>query len=83
MAGPLDKEVSTLPPMIGNIDGANVYDGYVVKYYKAEADDIGAMAALAAIETRGIRGDGVLILKKDTYVFMDRFFIVMQYIEKT
>lgn len=54
---------------------------YNIKYIKADMDDITQMLELQLIETRGIRGDGVLLLSFDKMTFMDRYFIILKYME--
>lgn len=55
---------------------------YSVKYFKCDIDDVGDVLTLQEIETRGIRGDEVVILEKDKFVFMAQYFIILKYLEK-
>lgn len=57
--------------------------GYAIKYIKADMDAPEQVIALQNIETLGLKGEDIVVLRKDTYVFMDRFFIVVQYMEKS
>lgn len=55
---------------------------YSVKYYKANLDEPSDTTHLQDIETRGIRGDGIVVLTREKFTFMDKFFLVIQYMEK-
>jgi hypothetical protein len=55
---------------------------YAVKYYKANLDEPVDVMTLQDIETRGVRGDDVLILNRDKMSFMDKYFLIVQYLEK-
>lgn len=55
---------------------------YSVKYFKADLEDLGDLTMLQEIETKGIRGDKVLILNRDKFTFMDKYFVIVQYMEK-
>jgi hypothetical protein len=61
----------------------NSLEGYVVKYLKANLDDEGSRAELEIIETRGLEGDEIILLGKKEFNFMDKYYIVLQYLEKT
>lgn len=55
---------------------------YAVKYYKANLDEPVDVMTLQDIETRGLRGDEVIIQSRDKMSFMDKYFLVVQYWEK-
>jgi hypothetical protein len=75
---------ATVMPSFGGSQNVGEYDPkkYVVKYYKADLDDPEQRLMLSELETNGIRNEGIVLLKKDNFVFMDKFFIVVQYMEK-
>lgn len=57
--------------------------GYQVKYCKADMDDLTETSALQEIETRGLNPNGnVVLLNRDKFTFMDKYFIVLQYMER-
>jgi hypothetical protein len=57
-------------------------DGYSIKYIKADMDDLAAVADLQRVETLGLRGDSIILLNRDKYTFLERYFIVLQYMER-
>jgi hypothetical protein len=54
---------------------------YSVKYAKIDLDDAGSRAELEILETRGLKGESTIVLSKDKFVFMDKYFIVVTYLE--
>ena len=58
-------------------------DGYTVKYFKADMDDVVEMAELSMIVTKSIQSDGdIILLSKDKYTFLERMFLVVEYMER-
>jgi len=83
-----DIEVGTLPT-IGKGSKVNPYANYSVKYFKASMDEPGDMLELSQIETKAIRGSHekpseaeIVLLDKDKFTFMDKYFIIVKYLEK-
>jgi hypothetical protein len=74
----------SMPSMFGSgsADSAKILSDYSVKYKKFNLDEASDVLELQLLETTGLRGQDVVILKKDTFVFMSSFFIVIQYMEK-
>lgn len=62
--------------------GASGFEDYSVKYIKADLDDLGDVTTLQEIETRGVRGDGIVLLSRTSFTFNFQCFIVLQYLEK-
>ena len=54
---------------------------YTVKYFKADLDKDEDRTLLQDIITRGMRGE-FLILSRDKMSFMDKYFLVVEYMEK-
>ena len=71
----------SLPDFTSKATGID-FNKYSVKYYKADLDEPTDVLHLQEIETRGIRGNDVLILNRDKMSFMDKYFLVLQYMEK-
>lgn len=57
-------------------------ENYVVRYLKANIDEPEQRAALESIETRGIRGEEVVIIQRQTFTFTSSMFVVLTYLEK-
>lgn len=72
-----------IPGMTSKLDQGIDLKDYSVKYFKADLDKDEDRSFLQDIETRGVRGDGVAILTRDKMSFMDKYFLVIQYLEKT
>lgn len=57
-------------------------NNYSVKYFKCNMDTLEDVLTLQDIETRGIRGEDVVILTKDKFTFMTEYFMIISYMEK-
>ncbi len=79
---PDDKIESFQLPGLTTKSGVIDYSNYSVKYFKADLDDQGDLLTLQQIETRGVRGDGVLILSRDKFTFNTSYFLIIQYMEQ-
>lgn len=56
---------------------------FKVRYAKIDFDDFASVAELESIETRAIRDDGIYVLSRKDFVFQDRIFMLVSYMEKT
>lgn len=70
----------SLPGMIKST--ASEFDNYSVKYHKADLEDLGDVTLLQEIETRALRGDGIVVLTRNTFTFNFQYFVVIQYMER-
>lgn len=80
----MNVEEFSLPSMaegLANSTGKDLSQ-YSVKYFKADMDDVTDVLELQSIETRGLRGTDIVLLKSDKYTFLERYFIILQYLEK-
>lgn len=66
------------PPQPGGFDPMK----FKVKYAKIDFDDLGSITTLEILETRAIRNDGVFILSKEKFNFMDKCFLIVGYLER-
>lgn len=57
------------------------FNEYNVRYAKIDMDDPGSRTELELLETRAIQGRGIVILTKDKYTFMDKYFMIVSYLE--
>ena len=55
---------------------------YHVRYGKFNIGNDDEMGILERIETRALHGDGIVVLSKKDFVFMDQMFMMIQYLEK-
>lgn len=80
-AGVTKIDMSTFPGFGVKKDEMNMAD-YHVRYAKIDLDDPGSIAELEILETRALRNEGVFVLSKDKYLFMDKILILVSYLEK-
>lgn len=77
---------ASMPGMLRD-ESKNVLDKYRVKYIKADVDDEVQMGILCQIETRSLQGkpgdEEIILLDKASFTFMDKYFIILKYLEKT
>lgn len=66
------------PPSPGDVD----FKKYKVRYSKIDMDDPSSVAELEILETKTFRNEGIFILTKDKFVFMDKYFLVVSYLEE-
>lgn len=57
------------------------YHNYNVRYAHIDMMEPGSRTQLEIIETKAIRGQGIIVLTKDKYTFMDKYFMVVSYLE--
>jgi hypothetical protein len=82
------RDIGSMPgPGSGKLNGQVDLSSYSVKYMKADIDDAAAMLELSTIETRAIHAkpgdEDVVLLEKDKFTFMDKYFIILKYLERT
>lgn len=53
-----------------------------IRYKKLNMDDAGDVMELELIETKAIRNQGVYVLSKERFLFMDKIMMLVQYMEK-
>jgi hypothetical protein len=80
---PVKAEVLSLPGF-GPGPGASAFNpvDFRVRYGKFDLDDMGSVSDLEIIETKGLKGEDVVVLNKDKFAFMDKMFIIVVYLEK-
>jgi hypothetical protein len=59
---------------------------YAVKYLKADIDDAASMLQVSSIETKALHAEPgreeVVLIDKSSFTFMDRYFIIIKFLEK-
>lgn len=55
---------------------------YRIKYKRVNAQTEDDMGELERIETAAIRDEGIYILNKERFIFMDQIIILVQYLER-
>ncbi len=81
-SNPMKVENISLPGFGGG-QAANDFDPtkYRVRYSKIDMDDPGSVAELEILETQGLKGTETVILSKDKFTFMDKYFLIVCYLE--
>lgn len=78
---PLDP--GTMPGLIPKPDpGALDFNKLVVRYAKLDMDELSDITELEKIETKAYRNQGVYVLSKKEFTFMDKMFILIGYMEE-
>lgn len=54
---------------------------YRVRYCKIDLDDVGSITELELLETKSLKGEDIVILNKDKFTFMDKYMLVVTYLE--
>lgn len=57
------------------------FNNYRVRYAQIDMMDPASRAELEIIETRAIKNQGIIVLTKDTFTFMDKYYMVISYLE--
>lgn len=55
---------------------------YVVRWMKVCIDNVEKLQELELLETRGMEGKDILILSREKFNFMDKYYVVVNYMEK-
>lgn len=71
----------TIPGFVPSKPGFEA-DKHRVRYLKVDLDDLAALSELEILETKVLQGRDVYVLDKTKYSFMDKMYILVQYVEK-
>lgn len=55
---------------------------YAVRVMRSDITDPTSLAELEIVLTRGIEAKDIVIVDKDKYTFMDKYYIIVTYLEK-
>jgi hypothetical protein len=77
----VSEDISMFPGFGPKALDESDYKNYKVRYAMIDIMDPGSRAELEIIETKAVKGEGIIVLTKDKYTFMDKFFIVVSYLE--
>jgi hypothetical protein len=55
---------------------------YCVRYLKADLDDPSQVTELQDLETRGIRGEGIILVSRKEFIFQSNVYMLVTYYEK-
>ena len=79
-ATPLDA--ASIPGFLPKTKPEVSLEKFKIRYQKFDLDDIVDVTELEKIETKAIHNAGVFILSEKDFVFMDRMFILVKYMEE-
>jgi hypothetical protein len=73
----------TMPGLTGATSGVSdvKWEKHRVRYQKLNLDEPGDVAELERIETKALHGRGVYVTSKERFPFMDKIYILVNYIE--
>lgn len=72
----------TLPGFVPDTGKGFDAQQHRVRYLKINLDDLGSITELEQLETKALRNEGVYVLSKERFNFMDKMYIVVQFVEK-
>lgn len=56
---------------------------FAVRYQKLNMDEPGDIIELERIETKALRNRGIYVFSTERFIFMDKIFMLVKYIEET
>lgn len=75
-------EMSSIPGLVSKGKSEIDYKKFRVRYLKLNMDELSDIAELEKIETSAIHNAGVFVWSKKEFIFMDKIFILIQYLEE-
>lgn len=78
----IEAKTFEMPGISEKFGTSKTLEDFSVKYFKADLDDLSALSELQRIETEGIKGQDVVVLTKDKFTFMEKYFIIISYMER-
>lgn len=71
-----------LPGITKKLSDTSVFDNYTVKWKQFDLSNTDHILELSVIETEGMKGDNIVLISSDKFTFMDRYFVILRYMEK-
>jgi hypothetical protein len=71
-----------LPGLLPSVNKGINLKNYKVRYQKLDLNELGDVTELERIETLAIRDEGIYLLSKKDFIFMDKIFMIVSYLEK-
>lgn len=71
-----------IPGMVPDESLEQELRNYTVKYYKGNIDEPSDLMMLQSLETKGLLGDEIVLMDRQTNFFEGTFFVVLRYMEK-
>ena len=70
--------------MVAKGKADNPFKGYVVKYLVADMTEIEQVMQAQDLETKALSSatSGVVLIDRDKYVFGEKYFVVLRYLQK-
>ena len=76
---------TVMPEVSGKMNKKADLSKYAVKYFKANMDEPADMLELSDIETKALHAkpgdEEVVLMSTDKFTFMDKYFIILKYLE--
>lgn len=80
--GLIPSDPASLPDILAAA-GKKAASKYRVRYQKLNMDELGDISELERIETKVIQGEDLFVLSKKEFLFMDKVYILVSYLEPT
>ena len=71
-----------VPGITKKLSDAAKFDNYTVKWKQFDLSNAEHILDLSVIETEGMKGENIVLISSDKFTFMDRYFVVIRYMEK-
>ena len=75
-------EPGSMPGLLPNKSEGFDPNKFRVRYLKIDLNELSDITELERIETKAIRNQGVYILSTKDFIFMDKIFVMIRYIEE-
>lgn len=72
----------SMPGITKKLSESSAMDNYTVHWKKFDLSDEASILELSLVETRALKGDEVIIISSDKFTFMDRYFVIIKFMEK-
>ncbi len=80
LKGLTPTDPASLPDMLASM-GKQQASKYRVRWVKLNLDDLADVSELERIETKALRDEGIYVVSKKDFFFMDKIFMLVSYWE--
>lgn len=80
----LVTDENAIPGMTKKVKSDTPFEGYVVKYLIADMTDLEMVLQVQDLETKALSSaaSGVVLFERDKFVFGEKYFVVLRYLQK-
>lgn len=73
----------SIPPLADRLKNKSEFHGYTYKIGKFDLDDLMEVSEMEAVITRGMTTDEIVVVARDKFSFMDKYFAIVEWMEKS